>query len=95
MAWDKLYLCSLPRNSITHTHLAETIHARGWRGEVSQQDVCPVITLPGSWDDYLAGLDKKQRHEIRRKIRKIETEAETRWYAVDPRWAGRCDGYFY
>jgi CelD/BcsL family acetyltransferase involved in cellulose biosynthesis len=83
VAWDKLYLCSLPRNSITHTRLAETIHARGWRGEVSQQDVCPVITLPGSWDDYLARLDKKQRHEIRRKIRKIETEAETRWYAVD------------
>lgn len=81
-AWDKLYLCSLPHNSITHTQLAEAARARGWAVRVSQQDVCPVITLPGSWEDYLAGLDKKQRHEIRRKIRKIEREAETRWYAI-------------
>ncbi|HXW01307.1 MAG TPA: GNAT family N-acetyltransferase [Anaerolineae bacterium] len=83
LAWDKLYLCSLPHHSITHTRLAETVRSRGWRAEVSQQDVCPVITLPGDWEDYLAGIDKKQRHEIRRKLRKIETEAQTRWYAVE------------
>jgi CelD/BcsL family acetyltransferase involved in cellulose biosynthesis len=81
--WDKLYLCSLPHNSLTHTHLAETARARGWQAQVRQQDVCPVITLPASWDTYLAGLDKKQRHEIRRKARKIENEAQTRWYAID------------
>lgn len=81
--WDKLYLCSLSHHSVTPTKLAEAARARGWQTIVQQQDVCPVITLPGSWDDYLAGLDKKQRHEIRRKIRKIEREAETRWYAID------------
>jgi len=31
----------------------------------------------------LAGVKKKQRHEIRRKIRRIESEANTRWYAID------------
>lgn len=83
VAWDKLYLCSLPHHSITHTRLAETARARGWQAKVRQQDVCPVITLPGDWESYLAGIDKKQRHEIRRKMRKIETEAQTRWYAID------------
>jgi CelD/BcsL family acetyltransferase involved in cellulose biosynthesis len=83
LAWDKLYLCSLSHNSITHTYLAEAARGRGWRVEISQQDVCPVITLPGNWDDYLAAIKKKQRHEIRRKMRKIETEAETRWYVID------------
>jgi CelD/BcsL family acetyltransferase involved in cellulose biosynthesis len=83
VAWDKLYLCSLPHNSITHDRLADTVREYGWKAEVSQQDVCPVITLPGDWQDYLAGLDKKQRHEIRRKTRKIEAEAQTRWYVVD------------
>lgn len=82
-AWDKLYLCSLSHNSITHTRFAEAAQARGWQTQVSQQDVCPVITLPQSWDDYLAGLDKKQRHEIRRKIRKSKREAETGWYVID------------
>lgn len=81
--WDKLYLCSLAHHSVTPTKLAEAAQARGWQVAVAQQDVCPVITLPNSWDDYLAGLDKKQRHEIRRKIRKIEREAETRWYVID------------
>jgi CelD/BcsL family acetyltransferase involved in cellulose biosynthesis len=83
LTWDKLYLCSLPQHSLTQTQLAEAMKQRGWRVEVSQQDVCPVITLPATWDDYLAGIDKKQRHEIRRKIRKIETEAETSWYTID------------
>jgi CelD/BcsL family acetyltransferase involved in cellulose biosynthesis len=83
VAWDKLYLCSLPHNSITHDRLADAVREYGWKAEVSQQDVCPVITLPGDWQDYLAGLDKKQRHEIRRKTRKIEAEAQTRWYVVD------------
>ncbi|MFN8453675.1 MAG: GNAT family N-acetyltransferase [Anaerolineae bacterium] len=83
LAWDKLYLCSLPHTSWTHTRLAETIRARGWQAEVKQQDVCPVITLANDWEAYLAGIDKKQRHEIRRKIRRIETETQTRWYEID------------
>ncbi|MCB9079925.1 MAG: GNAT family N-acetyltransferase [Anaerolineaceae bacterium] len=81
--WDKLYLCSLPHNSITPTQLAETARRQGWQVDVRQQDICPVITLPADWETYLAGVDKKQRHEIRRKMRKIEREAETRWYVVD------------
>jgi CelD/BcsL family acetyltransferase involved in cellulose biosynthesis len=38
-----------------------------------------VIPLPAGWEAYLTLLDKKQRHEIRRKMRRIESEAETRW----------------
>lgn len=82
-AWDELYLCSLPHHSITPTHLGEAARQQGWSVAVDQQDVCPVITLADSWDGYLAELDKKQRHEIRRKIRKIEREADTRWYVID------------
>lgn len=82
-AWDRLYLCSLPHDSGTHTQLAEAARARGWQVEVRQQDVCPVITLADSWDGYLAGINKKQRHEIRRKMRRIETNAEVNWSVVD------------
>lgn len=81
--WDELYLCSLPHHSITYTQFAEAARQRGWNVAVSQQNVCPVITLQDTWDDYLTGIDKKQRHEIRRKMRKIEKKAETHWYVVD------------
>ena len=30
----------------------------------------PFITLPGDWERYLESIDKKQRHEIRRKMRR-------------------------
>ena len=30
--------------------------------------------LPGDWETYLAGIDKKQRHEIRRKMRRAYAE---------------------
>jgi len=36
----------------------------------------PYIPLPADWETYLEGLDKKQRHEIRRKMRRAE-EGET------------------
>jgi CelD/BcsL family acetyltransferase involved in cellulose biosynthesis len=39
------------------------------------EDVCPVVTLaPGmDYEGFLATLDKKERHEIRRKVRRAET----------------------
>jgi CelD/BcsL family acetyltransferase involved in cellulose biosynthesis len=46
----------------------------GWTLNAEREDVCPVVTLPeaGGWDGYLATLEKKTRHEIRRKLRRAE-----------------------
>ncbi len=82
VAWDKLFLCSLPHSSLTHRRLAGLAQQKGWQVAVKEQIVCPVITLADTWEDYLAGIDKKQRHEIRRKMRKLEREVETNWYAL-------------
>jgi CelD/BcsL family acetyltransferase involved in cellulose biosynthesis len=42
------------------------------------------ISLPGDWETYLAGIDKKQRHEIRRKMRRAYSgELPVRWYHVE------------
>jgi CelD/BcsL family acetyltransferase involved in cellulose biosynthesis len=41
----------------------------------------PYIKLPGDWEVYLAGIDKKQRHEIRRKMRRAaESEVPVEVY---------------
>lgn len=37
---------------------------------IERADVCPFIRLPGTWDRYLESLGGKQRHELRRKLRK-------------------------
>ena len=44
-------------------HVATTVEER-----------CPVLSLPETWDEYLAGLSGKDRHELRRKMRKLERE---------------------
>lgn len=34
-------------------------------------DICPILCLPDSWEEYLNNLDGKSRHELRRKLRKV------------------------
>ena len=46
-----------------------------WIVNVEREDVCPVATVPDGvldLDGFLAGLGKKERHEIRRKVRRAE-----------------------
>ncbi len=40
------------------------------------------LNLASNWEDYLAGLTKKQRHEVRRKLRRLRDETESFNYRV-------------
>jgi CelD/BcsL family acetyltransferase involved in cellulose biosynthesis len=71
-AWDSIELCNVPEDSPTKTLFPGLASARGLTVEEQVQDVCPVIDLPGSYEDYLSAIDKKQRHELRRKRRRTE-----------------------
>ena len=77
--WDMVDLCNQPSASLSYTLLPQMAEQAGYAVEVFQEDVCPVIALPGggpeAWDAYLETLDKKERHEIRRKLRRVEREA--------------------
>jgi CelD/BcsL family acetyltransferase involved in cellulose biosynthesis len=42
------------------------------RFSVEEEEVSPRIELPSTWDEYLARLGKKHRHELRRKRRRLE-----------------------
>jgi len=50
----------------------------GWTLNVEREDVCPVLTLPSGidFDGYLSMLGKKDRHEIRRKVRRAEAAGD-------------------
>jgi CelD/BcsL family acetyltransferase involved in cellulose biosynthesis len=77
-------LCNLPETSPTRRVFAELLKQRGFSVTVEQSEVCPVIDLPGSWDEYLSSLDKKQRHELRRKMRRANGATDRLdWYVVD------------
>jgi len=82
-AWDLLEWVNVPEEGVLYRHFASCAQARGWQVESRQEDVCPIIPLPETWEGYLALLNKHQRHEIRRKLRRIEEQARVRWYIVD------------
>jgi CelD/BcsL family acetyltransferase involved in cellulose biosynthesis len=83
-AWDVLDLCNVHQNSPMLTVLPALAETRGWVASVAKEDVCPVVRLPGTWEEYLQMLDRRQRHEMRRKLRRIEAEATVDWYIVGP-----------
>lgn len=84
--WKVLDWYNILHQSPTLPALAEAAKAHGWdyREEILQHS--PYIPLPGDWETYLARIDKKQRHEIRRKMRRLEESGVPwRWYAAqDP-----------
>jgi CelD/BcsL family acetyltransferase involved in cellulose biosynthesis len=81
--WDLADLCNIPAGSPTHSLLAEMAVARGYQVQTDLEDICPVISLPSSWDEYLNSLDGKQRREIRRKMRRAERGGQVNWYIVN------------
>ena len=82
-AWDLTDLCNIPAAFPTHSLLAEMAAARGYQVQTEVEDICPLIPLPATRDEYLASLSKKQRHEIRRKIRRAEGGGQINWYIVN------------
>lgn len=46
----------------------------GISANFSREDETFELILPSTWEDYLAGLKKKQRHEVRRKLRRLQDE---------------------
>ena len=77
-----LELFSLIESSPTLTHLPTMARSRGYQVEVEQEDVTFGLELPATWDDYLAVLTKKDRHELRRKFRRLESSVDWRWYSL-------------
>lgn len=68
--WHTLDLCNIPAASPSRGILERIAAERGLTYSAEVQEVCPVIALPDSFDAYLETLDKKQRHELRRKLRR-------------------------
>jgi len=82
-AWSALDLYNLPDDSPTLSALEAESAKRGWI--YSQEPFRPslYVPLPGDFEEYLMNIDKKQRHEIRRKIRRAEeSPQDVRWYIV-------------
>ena len=79
---------NLPDSSPTLAALKAESDKRGWSYHEEAYRPTPYISLEGGFDAYLARLDKKQRHEIRRKMRRAaESPAPVQFYVAQDRSA--------
>jgi CelD/BcsL family acetyltransferase involved in cellulose biosynthesis len=75
---------NLPNSSPTLAALKAECGRRGLTYHEEVYRPTPRITLNGSFEEYLSRVDRKQRHEIRRKMRRAaESEIPVRFYVVE------------
>ena len=80
--WATLELPSIPSGSPTLELLPALAERSGASVSVEEEETTPVAELPASWDEFLAGLRKKDRHELRRKLRRLDRDSEHRQYVA-------------
>jgi len=82
--WSMLDLHCLRGASPTPAVLGELAAAHGWTVRQAIEDVCPVVELPATWAEYVTlRLGKKERHELRRKMRRAAGETQVEWHWVE------------
>jgi CelD/BcsL family acetyltransferase involved in cellulose biosynthesis len=68
-------LQNLSQHSSTFAVFQDCLLHSGLTVEVEQIETCPTVLLPSEWEAYLALLRGKDRHELRRKLRRAEAAA--------------------
>ena len=83
-SWSAVDWYNLPDSSPTLAAFKTESESRGWVHLEEMYRPTPRIALNGSFEEYLSRVEKKQRHEIRRKMRRaIESERGVRWFISD------------
>lgn len=85
----------VPESAPTLEAIASVLATRRYRVERSRLITSPRLGLPGDFETYVQSLGKKERHELRRKIRRLEnaTQATFRW-ATDAERGATLDRFF-
>lgn len=69
--WDDITLWAVREDSASLAALDACCAEAGVKPARDIEDTCPQLELPGDWETYLEALGKKDRHELRRKLRKL------------------------
>ncbi len=82
-SWSAIDWYNLPDSSPTLAALKADSESRGWKYHDEIYRPTPRIALDGSFEDYLSRVEKKQRHEIRRKMRRADESGRVRFHVID------------
>ena len=80
---NQLDLRPLRPDSTVLTHLVTIAQNRGYEVLCHPEDISFELALPSTWDEYLAILTTKQRHEVRRKLRRLSEAGKVDYHFVE------------
>lgn len=72
--WDELDAHNMPVPLGFAEYLVERADTCDFRFALDQEETAAILELPAGWDAYLAGLDSKERHELKRKRRRLHRD---------------------
>ncbi len=78
-----LDMASVRPDSQVITFMTETARQHGCSVSCEKDDISLERDLPSSWEDYLQLLTSKHRHEIRRKLRRLEEAGSVNYHFID------------
>ena len=70
-------------DSETLSHLVGTAKQRACEISCATEDVSLELDLPPTWEEYLGMLSGKQRHEVRRKLRRLGEKGDVNYRTVE------------
>jgi len=70
---EKIELINIKSSSPTLSFLPSFASEHGYSSSCNETEVAPLLELPSSYEDYVASLSKKNRHELRRKLGRVES----------------------
>ena len=73
----------LREDSTVVDNLPGIAEQHGWQVQSDKDEESYEMILPETWDEYLSGLKSKQRHEVRRKLRRLSEKADFNLRAVE------------
>ncbi len=70
-------------DSTVLTHLVGVAEGRRYEVSCKVEDVSLELDLPPTWEEYLGILNRKQRHEVRRKLRRLWETGEVNYRIIE------------
>jgi CelD/BcsL family acetyltransferase involved in cellulose biosynthesis len=80
---SRLNLRPLRPNSTVLTHLIGIARDRKYEVSCEVEDISLELDLPPSWQEYLRILTQKQRHEVRRKLRRFWEAGDVNYRIIE------------
>jgi len=72
--WDVLNITDMREDSRIAALILDAAPEIGLEARTKGCATCPYILLPGSWEEFLAGLSKNTRYNVKRRIRNLERD---------------------